>query len=778
MTTAYDPLEGRLTDAPWDAFERLLAALAGTKTRAEVAGAVTEQAAFALAASSCLVAVLDEEGGALEVLAVAGYPPGSLAAGQRLALSSDLLLTEAARTGAAVVRATTQAVAATDVTAGHRAFLALPLLAADRPVGAIAFGFAAPLADAGAVARVGAAVAAQCALALDRLRSGEAERAALAAERTARERVAFLADASALLAGSLEVQATLESLTRLVVPRLADWCAVHVPNPAGEAQLAAVHHRHPEGLAAVTAALEGWHVAADFPHGAPAVLATGATQLYPTIPEAVRDGLVAAAPDRVVALRALPMTSGIAVPLIARGRAVGALTLIREQGDPYAAAELELAEDLGRRAGLAMDNALSYSLASEALAERDDAAAAARQESERLASVLEQVPVGVIVAEAPDGRVVLRNAALEEIWGDPCGAFDGATVSGRLRATGGDGQPMAPAAWPLARALADGEVVRAEQAELTWPDGTRTSIEVNAGPVRDREGRVVAAVATFTDVTRRVADDRMLARSMARAAELAYSLQASLLPPDLPAIPGAQLAATYQAVGEGLEVGGDFYDVSPSGRDDEWAIAMGDVCGKGVEAAAVTSLARYTLRAAGLRARRPSVILSRLNEVMLRHETERPFVTAVYAVLHAGGGGRGLTVNLAVGGHPLPLVLRADGRVETAGEPGTLVGILEEAEFTDATVALAPGDALLLYTDGITESRRGAELFGDVRLAEALAGCAGRDATGIVQGLEETVAGFRAGRARDDLALLVIRAEPGRAPGRGADRVPRALSPP
>lgn len=388
---------------------------------------------------------------------------------------------------------------------------------------------------------------------------------------------------------------------------------------------------------------------------------------------------------------------------------------------------------------------------------------AQRRESERLASVLEQVPVGVIVAQAPDGRVVLRNAAREEIWRDPRPAFDGATVAGRLRATAADGQPMAPESWPLARALADGEVVRAEQAELTWPDGSRTSIEVNAGPVRDRGGRVVAAVATFTDVTRRVADDRLLARSMARAAELASSLQASLLPPDLPAIPGAQLAATYQAVGEGLEVGGDFYDVSPSGRDDEWAIAMGDVCGKGVEAAAVT-LARYTLRAAGLRARRPSVILSRLNEVMLRHETERPFVTAVYAVLHAGSGGRGLTVNLAVGGHPLPLVLRSDGRVETGGEPGTLVGILEDAEFTDATVALAPGDALLLYTDGITESRSGDELFGEGRLTEALAGCSGRNATGIVQGLEEAVAGFRAGRARDDLALLVIRAEPGSRP--------------
>lgn len=99
--------------------------------------------------------------------------------------------------------------------------------------------------------------------------------------------------------------------------------------------------------------------------------------------------------------------------------------------------------------------------------------------------------------------------------------------------------------------------------------------------------------------------------------------------------------------------------------------------------------------------------------------------------------------------------------METAGEPGTLVGILDDAEFTDSTLNLARGDALLLSTDGITESRSGTELFGEVRLAEALASCAGRDATGIVQGLDAAVAGFRAGRARDDLALLVIRAEPG-----------------
>jgi len=234
---------------------------------------------------------------------------------------------------------------------------------------------------------------------------------------------------------------------------------------------------------------------------------------------------------------------------------------------------------------------------------------------------------------------------------------------------------------------------------------------------------------------------------------VARTLQASLLPRDLPSIPGAEISARYLVAGEGNEVGGDFYDLYETG-DGGWAVVIGDVCGKGAEAAAVTGQARYTLRAASMRQRRPSKVLETLNEAMLAQRSDMRFCTVTYVRLRPTDYGARATV--ACGGHPAALVLRAGGSIERVGKPGTLVGIFPDPEIGDEMTDLRPGDSLILYTDGVIARAHG-DMFTEERLHEVLAGAAGLGAAELAARIEGAVLEFQAGDLRDDLAILVVR---------------------
>ncbi|MDQ1446652.1 MAG: hypothetical protein QOI20_3116 [Acidimicrobiaceae bacterium] len=268
-----------------------------------------------------------------------------------------------------------------------------------------------------------------------------------------------------------------------------------------------------------------------------------------------------------------------------------------------------------------------------------------------------------------------------------------------------------------------------------------------------------ADVALGEELVRRAAMALDNARLFTERSEVARTLQASLLPPHLPEIPGVELAGLYEPGGEGLDVGGDFYDVFLTEPGD-WALVVGDVCGKGAEAAAVTAMGRYTLRAAAMQARRPSRVLHVLNEAMVRQGAARPFLTVAYARLQLGESG-GARVTVGCGGHPLPLVLRADGTVESVGRPGTLLGCFEEVEIEDVAVDLQPGDALVLYTDGVDEARdRGGRQLGPEGLAAVLAGAAGLSPDEVNARVHQAVAAYQADRGdvvADDVAVLTMR---------------------
>jgi serine phosphatase RsbU (regulator of sigma subunit) len=256
------------------------------------------------------------------------------------------------------------------------------------------------------------------------------------------------------------------------------------------------------------------------------------------------------------------------------------------------------------------------------------------------------------------------------------------------------------------------------------------------------------------ELARRCATAVDNARLFSERAYIARTLQQSLLPAELPDIPGIEAAARFRPIGEGNEVGGDFYDLFESGGRG-WTVVMGDVCGKGPDAAAVTALARYTLRTAAMRERLPSRSLGLLNEALLRQRSDRRFCTVAYAYLEPLA--EGARVGFASGGHPLPLLLRADGRVEPVGEHGTLLGVVPDPSFEDRSVALAPGDALIFYTDGVIEARPGNHSLDEEGLATLVASCAGADADAIAARVEDAAVTAQDGQPRDDIAVLVLR---------------------
>ena len=295
--------------------------------------------------------------------------------------------------------------------------------------------------------------------------------------------------------------------------------------------------------------------------------------------------------------------------------------------------------------------------------------------------------------------------------------------------------------------------------DIKTADGRRLPVLVNAVLERDDHGAPrVVRVAIF-DATERREYERELLRekdraeqSEARARALARTLQQTLIPPSPPEVPGLDVAAVYRPAGTGEEVGGDFYDVFQV-ADGDWVVVLGDVCGKGVEAAVVTALVRYTIRAVSVQTPDPVEALARLNEVLLAHGTDR-FCTVVLLRLRRTLEGWNATISL--GGHPLPLRLTEGGSVEKVGEPGPLVGAFPGVARTETDLPLRPGELLMLYTDGVTEGRRGREMYDEERLLRVVGGHVG-PAAELADAVLDDVLEFQEHLARDDIAVVVVR---------------------
>jgi serine phosphatase RsbU (regulator of sigma subunit)/PAS domain-containing protein len=242
-------------------------------------------------------------------------------------------------------------------------------------------------------------------------------------------------------------------------------------------------------------------------------------------------------------------------------------------------------------------------------------------------------------------------------------------------------------------------------------------------------------------------------RVFRQRSQVAEALQASLLPTRLPEVPGLEFAAAYIGATQFQEISGDFYDVFKAG--DGWGIAVGDVCGKGQDAAAMTAAARHAIRAFATVHDTPADVLAAANEVLVAEDYDDRFVTASLAFLRQRG--RRVQVQLGSCGHVGPAIVRADGRVEILEGHGLPLGLFSDTQPGRLELELNQGDVLFFYTDGVTEARSSDLSFFEDRLADALAAVAGHSASDIVRAVQELVTSFSAGELKDDVTILAVR---------------------
>jgi sigma-B regulation protein RsbU (phosphoserine phosphatase) len=368
----------------------------------------------------------------------------------------------------------------------------------------------------------------------------------------------------------------------------------------------------------------------------------------------------------------------------------------------------------------------------------------------------ERAPCGYL-STTPDGTVVKANATFLDLVGYRAEELVGHRTFASLLTAGGRIYHETHYA-PMLRMQG---TVREVAFDLVRADRQHLPVLVNAAleTASDGSPRVVR-IAVFDARHRREYERELLRakqraeQSEGRARALASTLQSTLIPPSPPLVPGLDVTAAYRPAGEGEEVGGDFYDIFQIATGD-WVVVLGDVCGKGVEAAVVTALVRHTIRALTVQEDQPSAVLQSLNDVLLSHGTDR-FCTLVLVRLRQVGDGWSATVGS--GGHPLPLHVSRDARTAPVGGAGSLVGVLTEVAFHDQALPLRPGDLLVLYTDGVTEARLDGEFFGDERLRAST--LAHRDAPDPAEAIVAEVLDFQDGRARDDIAVVVVHVPP------------------
>jgi serine phosphatase RsbU (regulator of sigma subunit)/anti-sigma regulatory factor (Ser/Thr protein kinase) len=259
------------------------------------------------------------------------------------------------------------------------------------------------------------------------------------------------------------------------------------------------------------------------------------------------------------------------------------------------------------------------------------------------------------------------------------------------------------------------------------------------------------------DLARRVSSAMENARLYAGQTSMSEALQRSLLPAKEkePAIPGVDHAVFYRPADERTVVGGDFYDLFAT--DGRWCFAIGDVCGTGPEAAAVTGLARHTLRALAREGFSPEHIMRRLNLAILEENTSTRFLTMLYGEMTPMGPGGGMRIRLVSAGHPLPLKLNQKGEVVPLATSQPLLGAFEDVDFFTETIEVASGDVLLAVTDGVTERRNGDAMLGDDGLTKVFSHCSGLTAQAVIVRLDRDLEEFAPGGHTDDTAMLVLR---------------------
>ena len=560
----------------------------------------------------------------------------------------------------------------------------------------------------------------------------------ITAQKTAEARATLLAEAGARLSASLDAQTTLDTVAQLVVPALADWCAVNVLTEDGQVRPVMIAMAGPEGVVARQALPPAAPLNPSTIYGAGFVLRTGTAQLLPVLsPEfwssPVQSGVLRAE------LQALGTSSYLCVPLIVRGQVLGALSLASAQVR-YDAQTLALATELGQRVAAGLENVRLFQ-ETQARAEREamiNKIGSALRVSLDGGEILAIVTAQVARALGADRCRFLRLDPIRE-------TLDAAPLA--------DWPAEARAAWSAGRAVS---LSVAGSDLLTCPVFLRGQL---GGVLLAEQTRQARAWNRDEEVFLCAVSDLLAlalenARMYAREHKVAETLSSAFLS-DIPdTLPGLALAANYRAGLEEAQVGGDYYDAFtlPDGRV---ALVIADVSGKGLSAAVQTATVKYSLRAYATEAAAPDLVMTRLNKMLCSELAGLGdhFVTLFYAVFDPASG----RLTWTSAGHETMLIKRAAGGSSRLDANGPILGLAEHAYMQEVSV-LAPGDSLALYTDGLTEARNAGALL-DIDGVQALVEGAPAEAgpSALAAHLQQAALRWAGGRPQDDMALLVVR---------------------
>jgi PAS domain S-box-containing protein len=717
-------------------------ALAEAITLDDVGHAGVTAGLAALDADAGSIAVHEPGSDSLRVVHAAGYDADLVEKYREMALDASLPLAESIRKQDIVIVGSSQERAErfphlAERSTRYVSHAAVPMIIEGRSVGGFGLSFATPRAFTHEDRAFMLAVAQQCGLAIERARLYELERGAREEAEASRERMAFLARASHELATSLDYVKTLANVARLMVPRMADWCGIDVLNDDGTLEQVAVAHIDPAKVEMARELRKRYPPDLDASPGMGQVIRTGESLFLPQIPiELLEQG--AQDEEHLRIIQSLQMRGAMVVPLQARDRIFGAITFVAAESErTFTDEDLLMAEEIGRRAGLAIDNARLFE---------------ETQTTERkLVQLVQNLDAVLWEAEPSMRRFTFVSQRAKDILG-----FE---LSDWLEKDGFWAEMIHPEdREPVMEYRRMSTQVGEEHTveyRIVTPQGRDVWLRDIAHIVRDDQGEIRGLRGLMVDITEQKMVERLLSESRERFAHVARTLQSSLLPPELPAIPGFELAARYRAAGQGNEVGGDFYDAFET-EDGTWALVLGDVMGKGPRAAALTGLARHTLRAVTTKGRTPSDVLHQLNDAILKQDaTQTQFATVALAyVWREGEVGKAV---IASGGHHLPLILRADGTIESAGRAGMVLGVFPDPDLSDADVTLHPGDTIVFFTDGVIEEGQGSKTFGEANLLSVVQSCAGQPPTYVTEAIENAVIGFSTEEPRDDIAIMAVR---------------------
>ncbi len=361
--------------------------------------------------------------------------------------------------------------------------------------------------------------------------------------------------------------------------------------------------------------------------------------------------------------------------------------------------------------------------------------------------VVDRIPDAVLVLDS-QGRVMDANPAAARLTGHSEAALVGRDVVAVL---------------PQLRALADGTAATEQAAgtcRVRSGTGQDLDLAVTISPLPDDRADPTGRLVVLRDITVQRDVERRLRELVRERSATIETLRRGLYPVNMPAIPGVQVAAILDPAEAETSIGGDFLDVRPMGHRT-WTLMVGDVVGKGAGAATLTALARHTTVALAALGWSPARVLRDVSRAIATDEQaagaelDARFCTIALANLTTTDAGA--TLDLALGGHPQPMVIRADGQVQEVGVPGSLLGVLPDPDIEDVTVQLSPGDSLLMFTDGVIEARNGSDAFGERRLAELASALVGLPAPLMAREIVDAVRSFGTGAdARDDVAVVVL----------------------